>query len=172
MKVKELMVRAVRTCLMDDSLNSAAQLMWEGDCGVLPVVGQDGSVVGMIRDRDIWMAAYTRGRSLGDLRVGNAMANQVTFCSPDSTLEAAMSLMKEARVHRLPVVDSQGKLAGILSLNDLAREARKQAKGSGREVRPVDVADTLGVLCEHRLPAPVVTKSLGRHVGELAGAGV
>jgi hypothetical protein len=56
----------------------------------------------------------------------------------------------DLRIHRLPVVDAQGKLTGILSLNDLALEARREAKGGGREIKSVDVAETLGVLCDHR----------------------
>jgi CBS-domain-containing membrane protein len=120
MKVKELMEIKVRSCLVDDSLNWAAQLMWEGDCGALPVVGPEGDVVGMITDRDICMAAYTKGRPLTLIKVGDAMAKQVTTCSAESSAETAMSLMKEVRVRRLPIVDAQGKLAGILSLNDLA----------------------------------------------------
>jgi predicted transcriptional regulator len=171
MKVKELMVREARSCRVEDNLNRAAQLMWEGDCGVLPVVEADGIVVGMITDRDICMAAYTKGGSLASLRVGDAMAKQVSSCSHETTLETAMSLMKETSVRRLPVLDAQGKLAGILSLNDLAREARKQAKSGGRDIKSVDVADTLGVICEHRQPVAAVAKPQGKRAGELIGAG-
>ena len=172
MKVKELMVREVRSCRVEDNLNRAAHLMWEGDCGVLPVVETDGTVVGMITDRDICMAAYTKGGSLSSLRVGDAMAEQVSSCSPEASLETAMSLMKETHVRRLPVVDAQGKLAGILSLNDLAREARKQTKGGGREIKAVDVAETLGVICEHRQPGAPVAKTQGKRASELIGVGV
>jgi CBS domain-containing protein len=172
MKVKELMVRDVRSCLVSDSLTRAAQLMWEGDCGVLPVVGMNGSVVGMITDRDICMSAYTKGRPLAALKVENAMAGKVSSCSTESTLETAMSLMKESRVRRLPVVDAQGKLAGILSLNDLACQARKEAKLGGKEIKSVDVADTLGAICEHRPPVGAAVISQANRKGELVGAGV
>jgi CBS domain-containing protein len=172
MKVGELMTRDVRTCLAEDNLNRAAQLMWEGDCGIIPVLGADGGLVGVITDRDICMAAYTKGRPLASLRVQDAMAREVSFCSPDSTLETAMSLMREMRIHRLPVVDAQGQLAGILSLNDLALEARKEAKGGGRQIKSVDVAETLGVLCDHRTTGPKVKDPQGKRVDAFAGARV
>lgn len=172
MKVKELMEIKVRSCLVDDTLNWAAQLMWEGDCGALPVVGPEGDVVGMITDRDICMAAFTKGRPLTLLKVGDAMAKQVTTCSTDSSTETAMSLMKEVHVRRLPIVDAQGKLAGILSLNDLAREARKEAKFGQTQVRPSDVADTMGVICERRSLPLRSSKPTARRVNQLMGAGV
>jgi CBS-domain-containing membrane protein len=170
MKVSELMIRNVRTCVPDNNLNRAAQLMWEGDCGVVPVIGADGAVVGMVTDRDICMAAYTKGKMLSAIRVGDVMANQVSTCSLDSTLETAMSIMKEIRVRRLPVVDAQGKLAGILSLNDLAIEARKQTRGGGRDLDANQVTDTLGIICDHRRPDAVAAKPQGKRAGELVGA--
>lgn len=153
MKVMELMTREVKSCSADDSLDRAANLMWEADCGVIPVVGPGRELVGMITDRDICMAAYTKGRPLSMLAVRDAMAKELTFCSPEATLETAMSLMKESRVRRLAVVDSKGMLAGVLSLNDLAIEARKQEKSGVRPNLSAALADTLGTICEHRQPS-------------------
>ena len=75
MKVEDLMTRSVGTCRPTDTLSSAAQLMWERDCGCVPVVSDDGSnrVVGMLTDRDICMAAHFRGASPGALPVGQVM---------------------------------------------------------------------------------------------------
>ena len=171
MKVKELMSHEVRSCRPADSLDRAAHLMWEGDCGDLPVVGNGGGVVGMITDRDICMAAYTKGRSLASIRVEDAMARQVSSCSPDATLETAMSLMKETRVRRLPVVDGRGQLAGILSMNDLAREARRQDKGGDRQKMCFDLMDTLGVVCEPHRGAAKTPGMKTRRAGELVPAG-
>jgi CBS domain-containing protein len=152
MKVLELMTSDVKCCSADDSLDRAANLMWEGDCGVIPVVGPGRELVGMITDRDICMAAYTKGRPLAELEVRDAMAKEPTVCSPEATLETAISLMKESRVRRLGVVDSKGLLAGILSLNDLAIEARKQERSNARPTLSVALADMLGTICEHREP--------------------
>ena len=81
-----------------------------------------------------------------------------------------MGIMKDIRVRRLPVVDARGMLAGILSLNDLAVEARKQARGSGRGLKPDEVAETLSVVCEHRQPEFVAAKPVSRRAGELVAA--
>jgi CBS-domain-containing membrane protein len=124
----------------------------------------------MITDRDICMAAFTKGRPLTSLKVRDAMAKQVTTCSAESSAETAMSLMKEVRVRRLPIVDARGKLAGILSLNDLAREARKEARFGLTQVRPGDVADTMGIICAHRSLPPRVSKPAARGTGQLVGA--
>ena len=166
MKVREVMVREVRSCCAEDSLNRAAQIMWDGDCGVVPVVDGEGRPVGMITDRDICMAAYTQGLPITMLRVGTSMVREVASCSPDATLETAMALMKEGQVRRLPITDGSGKLVGILSLNDLAREARRR---SGSGVAAADLADTLGRICEDRsarTKAPPVERE-----AELVGAG-
>ena len=170
MKVKELMTRCVRNCLVDDTLNGAAQLMWEGDCGSVPVLGLQGNLLGIITDRDICMAAYTKGSSFSALRVRDAMAKVVWTCAPDATLEAAMSTMKEKRVRRLPVIDGGGQLVGILSLNDLAREARRQAKGLGGKEICAQLADTFGFICEGHDSSSSTPPIQAERAGELIGA--
>ncbi|MFN0009894.1 MAG: CBS domain-containing protein [Planctomycetota bacterium] len=169
MKVMDLMTSDVKCCSADDSLDRAARLMWESDCGVVPVVGPDRELVGMITDRDICMAAYTKGRPLAMLAVRDAMAKELTFCSPEASLETAMSLMKDSRVRRLGVVDSRGMLAGILSLNDLAIEARKQEKSGARPTLSAALADMLGTICEHRPPS-AGAKPRPRRTEALVGA--
>jgi CBS domain-containing protein len=123
MKVGELMSRNVRTCLPTDSINDAARIMWDSDCGCVPVVRDDGKVVGMITDRDICMAAYTQGRSLMHMTVESAASKSVVTVGEDEILRRAAELMRGAQVRRLPVVDGAGKLVGLLSLADFARRA-------------------------------------------------
>src|SRR5271166_6134222 len=105
-RVEQLLTKEVLVCRPADSLNHAAQILWENDIGVLPVVADDGSnrLVGMLTDRDICMAAYTQGGSLCDLRVERAMARSMNACTPMTTLEEAAHAMAEAQVRRLPVV--------------------------------------------------------------------
>ena len=121
MNVGELMTRDVRTCTASDSLNDTARIMWEGDCGCVPVVEKDGTVVGMITDRDICMAAYTQGRCLTHMTVGDVASKNVVTIGQDESLRRAEELMRDAQVRRLPVVDSARRLVGLLSLADLAR---------------------------------------------------
>jgi CBS domain-containing protein len=119
-RVRDVMTRQVVTCRESDSLNRAAQSMWDADCGALPVVGEHDKLLGMITDRDICMAAYMRGKPLTELTVSGTMSTHPVTCRPTDTLPTVMELMAERQIRRVPVVDDQGTLAGIVSLADLA----------------------------------------------------
>jgi CBS domain-containing protein len=119
-RVRDAMTRDVVTCYESDSLNRAAQLMWDADCGALPVVSAEGKLIGMLTDRDICMAAYTRGKPLAELPVSGTMSTGLATCRPSDTLQSVMDLMSARQVRRMPVVDDDGRLVGILSLADLA----------------------------------------------------
>lgn len=143
MKVADLMTREVLTCGANDDLQLPAKIMWESDCGCVPVVDADRHVVGIITDRDICMAAYTQGRSLAEIRVGSAMATSVHGCSPTDSLAAAEKIMAEARVRRLPVVNGEGELVGVLSMRDIAsRSAKLNAARLGRLLAAINVPPT------------------------------
>lgn len=149
MKVRDLMTSDVKHCGVSDSLNSAAQIMWENDCGCVPVVDEQTRVVGILTDRDICMAAYTQGLPLAAASVANAMASAVQTCQPGETLAAALKKMRTYRVRRLPVVDEDGRLIGIISLNDVAREGERErlAKLKTRQVKDSEIAQALGAIC-------------------------
>jgi CBS domain-containing protein len=123
--------------------------MWQGDCGILPVV-YGGSVVGVITDRDIAMTLGLRGRRPEDIRVGEVMQapDAVITCGPDDPVSEALALMSERQIRRLPVVEN-GLLTGIVSLNDFALAAGAGANGAGRPTFR-DVAQTLRDVCGHR----------------------
>src|SRR5688572_1480478 len=112
MKVHGIMTKQVRSCGADDSMADAARLMWEGDCGSIPVVDDGGHVVGMITDRDICMATFTRGVPPAALKVSDAMNGTVTACRSDDDVESAEQLMASRKVRRLPVMDGAGRLVG------------------------------------------------------------
>jgi CBS-domain-containing membrane protein len=122
LSVRELMTEAVASCSPDETLNAAARHMWEHDCGVVPVV-DGGELVGIITDRDICMAAYTQGRPLASIVIKDVMARHVHACRADDTLARAASLMADAQVRRLPVIDVERRLVGIVSMADIARSA-------------------------------------------------
>lgn len=123
MNVEDVMSREPRTVRVGDRLDAAARVMWEQDCGFVPVVDGNGTLVGVVTDRDLCMASYTQGRALGELPVLAAMARAVRTCRADDPVAAAMSTMQEIRVHRLPVVDARGSVVGVLAMNDLVRAA-------------------------------------------------
>ena len=145
MNIQEIMSKPAITCRTSDSLNTAAQLMWEHDCGVLPVVDDEGSAVGMITDRDICMAAYTQGRTLPSIEVSQAMARQVFSCRVNDPLKVAEQLMSEKQVRRVPVVDGDNRPLGVLSLNDIARHATVSRKKNGLDH---EVTQTLAAICQ------------------------
>ena len=153
MKVEQLMTRTVRTCHPGDSLNVPAQIMWEGDCGCVPVVRDEeggARVVGMVTDRDVCMAAYTQGRPLGAIAVSSAMSERVCSCRPTDALRVALNVLRANRLHRLPVVDADEHLIGVLSLADVAREAGREHGRAGAEVADDDIAHTLEAISEPR----------------------
>jgi CBS-domain-containing membrane protein len=149
MQVEELMSKEVQCCDADDSLEHAAQLMWDHDCGCLPVCDHsDGGhrAVGAITDRDICMCALFQGRSLTDLKVGDAMAKQLLACQPNDTVDRAESMMRSGKIRRLPVLDAQGEVRGLISLADLARgAARRSSLHQG--ISESEVGETLAVIC-------------------------
>lgn len=150
MKVEEIMSQPAVICRTTDSLNRAAHLMWENDVGVIPAVGDDGKIAGVITDRDICMAAYTQGVPLRAIRVADAMARRVYACRAEDTLEGAEKLMSEKQVRRIPVIDGSERPIGMISLNDIARHAASSSKPGGRE----QLTQTLAAVGRPRKPQP------------------
>jgi CBS domain-containing protein len=122
-KLKDVMATNVRTCFTSDSLATAAQLMWNHDCGCVPVLNEQGLVVGMLTDRDICMAAFFRGVPIGEIKVSTVMSRQLFACTSDDDLSAAEGITRDKKVRRLPVFNKEGRLVGLLSLSDIARYA-------------------------------------------------
>lgn len=141
MIVKDLMTGEVRTCTAQDSLQRAAEIMWSRDCGVVPVVDAEQRVIGVVTDRDVCMHALMSGRPLRDCLVADAMSDDVCTCDASDSIQRAQALMRGRRVRRLPVVDDQQHLIGILSLNDLA--IRTGHNGHHQSVAPEAIAATL-----------------------------
>ena len=121
MNVADIMTTDVATCRTGENLQRAAQLMWDRRCGALPVLDETGAVVGLVTDRDACMAAYTQGRRLDDIAVETAMSRPARTCTVTATVDEAEDLMMAHAVRRLAVVDAAGRLAGLLSLDDIVR---------------------------------------------------
>jgi CBS domain-containing protein len=150
MRVGEIMTTDVTTCLETDDLAEVVRRMERLDCGCLPVTADGRQVVGIVTDRDVCLAGCRAGKSLGELRVGEAMTRPVRTCSADASVGEAEYVMRQAQVRRLPVVDDRGSLVGILSLADLAREAEHERRLRQQEVSRVDVGGTLAAICRPR----------------------
>ena len=128
MRIEELMIRFPATCGPNETLSQAAHKMQNSNCAFLPVTAGEGRqrLVGMITDGDIRMAAQLQGRSLEEIRVRDAMANELRVCNPGDSLAEAEAIMQEASIRRLPVVDESGRLLGVLSLADVVDEAEQE----------------------------------------------
>lgn len=123
-RARDLMTRNVVTCKRFERLSDAAQRMWEHDLGALPVVDDDDKPVGMLTDRDVCMAAYTRGVAIDQLLVEGTMSRTICTRKTTDTLRALMDGMATHQVRRMPIVSEEGKLVGIVTLADIARLAQ------------------------------------------------
>jgi CBS domain-containing protein len=150
MKVKDLMTSDVKSCGPMTDLATAAKIMWEGDCGAVPVTDERGKVIGMITDRDICIAAATRSRLEGEIPVQEVISKNLYTCTPGDDVRAALDTMKSRKVRRLPVVGHDGQLAGILSIHDLALQARS---GRTQDLTNEAVLDTFVTITA---PTPVL----------------
>lgn len=124
MKIREIMTDNPKACTPKTDLAEAAILMWDNDCGVLPVVEENGKVIGLITDRDICMSAAMTGRSLSNIAVDEVTTRRVYSCTPEDNVQKALEIMHDQKVRRVPVVDNDGKLQGIISINDISLHAR------------------------------------------------
>lgn len=129
MRVKELMTPNPCTCSIHDTAAVPAQHMWEHDCGIIPVIDDDGRLAGVVTDRDLCMAAYLQGARLSEIPVETCMSRELTMCHPEDSVQDAEHMMQMRQVHRLPVVDERSAPVGVLSLADVAK---KMPVGNGR----------------------------------------
>ena len=143
MNVEQLMSKNVKTCSAYDTLELAARIMWENDCGAVPIVDTDDRPIGMITDRDICMAGYTQGMQYWQIPVATAASKTIFSVHPSDSLQTAEEMMRAHQVRRLVVTNDRGQLVGILSLGDLARHAGRRAD----DVSVDEVAQTLSGVC-------------------------
>ncbi len=138
--VADIMSTPAVTCTPQATLAEAAFLMWRHDCGVLPVVSAEDTLEGMVTDRDVCMSAAIEGGSMHELGVAAAMTAVVATCHPGERLGLVHERLRRHQLHRLPVIDDEGQVLGLVTLADLARAAMAHGKPAGLR----DVAQTLG----------------------------
>jgi CBS domain-containing protein len=111
--------------------------MWRRDCGVVPVIDGDMSVVGMITDRDISMAVCSRGQKPSEIKTGEVIGGKIVTCTADEDAEEALKKMRRKKVKRLPVVSQNGALVGILSITDILLKDKNLKKRAFSTVRAI-----------------------------------
>lgn len=162
MKIEDVMTRRVVAARADTDLSHVARLMWDNDCGCVPVVDAEDKVVGVVTDRDVCMSANFSGRALRELRAGGCMAGTAVTCLASDTPQAVAEVMGAKKIRRVPVVDEGGRLIGLVSVGDLLNAA---ASASARERNAIHAAlvSALTAICarpsrEEVEPAPPVKK--------------
>jgi len=158
-KVQQIMTKSVSTCVPDDSANQAARIMWERDCGFVPVVEDQVSqrVVGVVTDRDLCMAAYTKNRPLDQIRLRELMSTGVRACRAGDDVAEAEQTMRSAQVRRLPVLDDAEQLLGVIAIADVAREAAREVGSRRQDVTVSEIGETVADICRPREIAAVAT---------------
>ena len=129
MKIAQLMTRDVKTCHGYDMLDHAARLMWESDVGVVPVLDDEQHLTGMLTDRDVCLAAYTQGKRLDEIVTAEVMSPRPIACHAEDEPEKVLAKMRDHQVRRLPVIDDEGRVVGIISIADLVRASRMHPGG-------------------------------------------
>jgi CBS domain-containing protein len=140
MKVKEIMTKDPVFCTPEGKLQDVAKLMCDKNVGEIPVVDSRQSMkpVGVVTDRDIACRAVAQGKDARTLKASDCMSGPAVTVTPDSDFDEACELMQDKQIRRVPVVDAQGKLCGIVAQADVARRAPQKA---GEVVRQVSQAN-------------------------------
>ncbi len=158
MRVIDVMMGTPYYCSPETNLGSATELMWTGNCGFLPVVGNEGKVIGIVTDRDICIALGTRGRPSGDVTVAEVMSAKVYSCAPEDDIHVALRTMREGHVRRLPVITKQGALVGVVSMDDVLLRAEPPSLGKTPELSSEEIVKTFRAINVRQLPQAVATK--------------
>ncbi len=147
MKVFEVMTIEVGFCRLEDNLTDAAQIMWQKDCGIVPVVDAENYVVGVITDRDICIAAATRNQQTSQIKAREMNFRMPLVCAMEDDVKDVLRKMRKYKVKRLCVTNQDKELLGIISLTDILLKA-----GEKKSIRKL-IFSTLNAIVK---PAPIV----------------
>jgi signal-transduction protein with cAMP-binding, CBS, and nucleotidyltransferase domain len=159
MKVKEIMSQSAVCCSTDTNVGAAVELMWVRNCGMLPVIGTDQKLVGVVTDRDICIAMGTRNCLAGELTVGEIATKIVFTCKPGDEIHEALLTMASKKVRRLPVVNEQGIPEGVLSMDDVIAHGDQNKWEGCCELSSEEIIRSLKKLYGQNLPV-VHTKTV------------
>lgn len=152
MRVQDIMRREARVCGLDTDVATIGRVMAEVGCGVLPVVAAE-RVVGMITDRDICLALARLDRRPSEVQAQDVISGELFTCGAEDQITEALETMRIFGIRRLPVVDGEQRLLGILSLDDVILEARALGAEGFDGPFYADIARTLKGICGRSLPA-------------------
>jgi CBS domain-containing protein len=149
MTVKEVYTMQLTTCRPETNLAAATALLWEKDCGVLPVLNEMGELAGILTDRDICIALGTRNRVPSEITVREVMGTNPSICKSTDDIRTALQIMRETKVRRLPVVDERGVVEGVVSISDIVLSPRRGfgTAGTAPGVSNGELITALQALC-------------------------
>lgn len=130
MRVNDVMTKEPATCSADVPVVEVARMMVEHDCGEIPVTNPETRhLIGVVTDRDIVCRAVAAGRDTAQMLAGECMTTPVVCVTPNATLDECRQIMEDKQVRRVPVVDDQGMICGIVSQADIALSASARDAG-------------------------------------------
>jgi CBS-domain-containing membrane protein len=143
-----MMTQEVKFCGPDTNLAAATEILWQNNCGSLPVVDSDGKLLGVITDRDMCIALGTRDCRASELAVRDAATRPAFTCGANDDIHTALKTLRQHQIRRMPVIGPNGKLVGILCLDEIVLHVQKTEGKTG--ISYEDVVNTLKAICEHR----------------------
>ena len=142
MNVKDIMTPEIYVCHINDSLDKIAMMMWNQNCGAIAVINDKEEPIGIVTDRDIAMSCALNHKAPWELQTETILGEQaLAFAMEDDTVEDALAVMKERKVRRLPVVNEDYHLTGILSIDDVIYRSKK-----GKSVKNISYDTTMETL--------------------------
>jgi CBS domain-containing protein len=143
MKVEDVMTRPARSCRSDASMAAAAEIMLDARCGFLPVVEESGAVIGVVTDRDICLAVAKIDRPASMIPVSQIIRRPVIGCRANDEIHKALHAMEGAHIRRLPVLDDEGRVVGVVSMTDVVARTGRPAGRGARRVTESEAVETL-----------------------------
>jgi CBS domain-containing protein len=156
MRVQDVMMGTPAYCSPETNLGAATELLWNRNCGILPVVDAQQKVVGVVTDRDLCVALGTRNRLPGEITVAEVARGQVYSCQAQDDVHAALETMARNKVRRLPVINRDGMLEGILSMDNVVLHAESNRTA---ELLHGEIVNTLQRIYGPQLPEVIKTRT-------------
>ena len=126
MKAKDIMTKYIKMCCPDCTVKDAVQIMKELNCGAVPVINENNEVIGIVTDRDIALYIILNNKDPETSRVSEFMSKHVVTANVNDDIDDVIDKMKNNKIRRIPVVDENNKIAGIISLGDIAVMSREE----------------------------------------------
>ena len=155
MRVQDVMMRTPAVCGPETNLGAAIEIMWNRNCGLLPIINAAQKVIGVVTDRDLCVALGTRNRLPGEITVGQVTGSVIYSCGAGDDIHTALETMGREKVRRLVVLNAQGGVEGILSMDDVVLHALPAMAGGRTELSQSEVVETLRKVYGPQLPQVV-----------------